>query len=130
MTHKQGTSRSASHSQLASAYRAIYAIAVLSIFLGLLAILFSDKAPGGIALAILFFAFGALYLLLGFFVQRKSMIALGIAVAFMALNALAGLYNLLQTGSITGLIVPAVFLSQTWQGFKAIQELKGKSFPV
>ena len=110
--------------KLASAYRAVYAVGVLSVFLGILAVVAIDKAPGGIILAILFFAVGALYLILGFFVQRRSAIALGIAVAFMALNALSGIYNLLQAGSITGLIIPTVFFSQTWEGFQAIKELK------
>lgn len=110
--------------KLAAAYRAIYAVGALSIFLGLLVTIFSERVTGGIALAIIFFAFGALYMLLGFFVQRQSAIALAIAIAVMTLNTLVGVYNLLKTGSITGLIIPGIFFSQTAEGFKAMQELK------
>jgi hypothetical protein len=125
MTRKsQNSSQFKQQKKLASAYRAVYAVGVLSMFLGILATVAIDKASGGIILAILFFAVGASYLILGFFVQRKSAIALGIAIAFMALNALAGIYNLLQAGSPTGLIIPTIFFSQTWEGFQAIEELK------
>ncbi|MDF0552911.1 hypothetical protein [Kamptonema sp. UHCC 0994] len=119
-----GDSKLLSQKKLAAAYRAVYAVGVLSIFLGLVAIFFREKVPEGIVVAIFFFAFGALYILLGFFVQRKSIIALGIAVAFMVMNAATGIYNLFQTGDVRGLIIPVVFFTQTWQGFKAIQELK------
>ncbi|MDB9513133.1 hypothetical protein PN499_18225 [Kamptonema animale CS-326] len=119
-----GDSKLLSQKKLAAAYRAVYAVGVLSIFLGLLATFFRDQVPDGIVLGIGFFVFGALYILLGFFVQRKSIIALGIAVAFMVLNAATGIYNLFQTGSLTGLIIPFIFFAQTWQGFQAIQELK------
>lgn len=113
--------------KLAAAYRAIYAVGLLSIFLGLLALYasFSGAAiPNGIIMAVAFFIFGAFYLLLGFFVQRKSIIALGIAVGVMGLNAITGLLSFAQSGSPVGLIIPAAFLSQTWEGFKAIKNLK------
>lgn len=94
MTPKiQGTSR-LTRKKLAAAYRAIYAVGALSIFFGLLVTIFSDRVPGGIPLAIIFFAFGALYILLGFFVQHQSAIALAIAIAVMTLNTLVGVYNL------------------------------------
>ncbi|MFN6568948.1 hypothetical protein [Dendronalium sp. ChiSLP03b] len=32
-----------------------------------------------------------------------------------------------KTGKPVGLIIPIVFFSQTWEGFKAIQVLKSKS---
>ena len=121
------SSKSADLKKLAAAYRATYAVGFLCIFLGLLALFasVSSPAPGGIIMAFLFFITGGLYLLLGFFVHRKkSSIALGIAVGFMGLNALAGILNLAQGGSPVGLILPVAFLSQTWEGFKAIKNLK------
>ena len=113
--------------KLAAAYRAIYAVGFLSIFLGLLLYAhFSGAMSGAIIMAFAFFIFGAFYLLLGFFVQRKSTIALGIAVGLMGLNAITGLLNLAQSGSPVGLIIPVAFLSQTWEGFKAIKKLKSR----
>jgi len=113
--------------KLASAYRAIYAVGVLGIFLGILALIAGNRLPEGIIFGISFLAFGLLYLVLGFFVQRKSKLALGIAVGFMLLNFLTGIHNMIQTGKPVGLIIPIVFLSQTWEGFKAIQVLKSKT---
>jgi CHASE2 domain-containing sensor protein len=124
MNHKiQNTSKSGSRKKLTAAYRAVYAIGVLHIFLGLLATIFGGKATESIVLAILFFVFGLLFILLGFFVQRKSTIALSIAVTIMVISALVGIYNVFRTGSPIGIIIPIAFLSQTWEGFKAIQEL-------
>ncbi|WP_375506213.1 hypothetical protein [uncultured Nostoc sp.] len=113
--------------RLASAYRAIYAVGVLGVFLGLLALIAGNQVPEGMILGISFLAFGLLYLVLGFFVQRKSKLALGIAVGFMLLNFLTGIHNMIQTGKPVGLIIPIVFFSQTWEGFKAIQVLKSKT---
>ncbi|MEA5471016.1 hypothetical protein [Spirulina sp. 06S082] len=128
--HQKNDLKSEYLKKLAAAYRATYAVGVLSIFLGLLALFasFSSAAiPGGIIIAFAAFIFGAFYLLLGFFVQRKSIIALGIAVGFMGINAIAGIFSLLQGGSPVGLIIPTTFLSQTWEGFKAIKNLKRDS---
>ncbi|MBW4567270.1 MAG: hypothetical protein KME31_04405 [Tolypothrix carrinoi HA7290-LM1] len=113
-----------SRKKLSSAYRAVYAVGVLSLFLGILAFVAGNKLSEGTTIGIIFFTFGLLYLVLGFFVQRKSKLALGIAVGFMLLNLLTGIYNMIQTGKPVGLIVPIVFFSQTWEGFKAIQVLK------
>lgn len=95
-------------------------------FLGILAVIARSQAPEGIILAIVCFVFGGLYLLLGFFIQRKSKIALGIAIGVMVLNLISGLFSVVQGGNSVGLIIPTVFLSQTWEGFKAIQELKSR----
>ncbi|MEH1935769.1 MAG: hypothetical protein V7L14_19135 [Nostoc sp.] len=112
--------------KLASAYRAVYAIGVLSIFLSIIFFVVGNRLPDYLILGIGSFFFGLLYLVLGFFVQRKSKIALGIAVGLMSLNALTGIYNMIQTGKPFGLILPMIFLGQTIEGFKAIEVLKSK----
>ncbi|MEH1866866.1 MAG: hypothetical protein V7K69_17920 [Nostoc sp.] len=113
--------------KLSSAYRAIYAVGVLSTFIGIIVLIAVNRVPEGVILGISCLASGLLYLVLGFFVQRKSQIALGIAVGFMLLNFLTGIYNMFQTGKPVGLIIPIVFFSQTIEGFKAIQVLKSKT---
>jgi hypothetical protein len=113
--------------KLASAYRAVYAIGILSLFLSILFLIAGNRFPDYLVLVIGFFFFGILYLVLGFFVQRKSKIALSIAVGLMSLNALTGIYNMIQTGKPFGLIVPMIFLGQTIEAFKAIEVLKSKS---
>ncbi|WP_138496861.1 hypothetical protein [Nostoc sp. PA-18-2419] len=120
-------SMSESRKKLASAYRAVYAIGILSIFLSIIFFVVGNRLPDYLILGIGFLGFGLLYLVLGFFVQRKSKIALGIAVGLMSLNALTGIYNTIQTGKPFGLIIPMIFLGQTIEGFKAIQVLKSKT---
>jgi drug/metabolite transporter (DMT)-like permease len=118
---------SESRKKLASAYRAVYAIGVLYIFLSIILFVAGNRLPDYVILGIVFLFFGLLYLVLGYFVQRKSKIALGIAVGLMSLNALTGIYNMIQTGNPFGLSVPMIFLGQTIEGFKAIEVLKSKT---
>lgn len=113
-----------SRQKLVSAYRAVYAIGVLSLFLSLIAFVAGNQIPDYFILGIGFLIVAFLYISLGFFVQRKSKIALGIAMGFMLLNFLIGIYNLIQTGRPFSLIIPIAFFSQTIEGFKAIQILK------
>ncbi|AVH65000.1 MULTISPECIES: hypothetical protein [unclassified Nostoc] len=118
---------SESRKKLASAYRAVYAIGVLSIFFSIIIFMAGNRLPDYLILGMVCLFFGLLYLVLGFFVQRKSTIALGIAVTLMSLNALSAIYNLIQTGKPFGLAIPMIFLGQTIEGFKAIQLLKSKT---
>lgn len=113
--------------KLTSASRAVYAVGVLSIVLSILAFVAGNQIPDSTILGICFLLFGLLYIVLAFFVQRKSKIALGIAMGFMLLNLLTGIYNLTQTGKPIGLLIPIVFFSQTIDGFKAIEGLKSKT---
>ena len=101
---------SESRKKLASAYRAVYAIGVLCSFLSILCFVAGNRFPDYLILGISFLFFGLLYLVLGFFVQRKSKIALGIAVGLMSLNVLTGILNMIQTGKPFGLIIPMIFL--------------------
>ncbi|OCQ96961.1 hypothetical protein BCD64_15325 [Nostoc sp. MBR 210] len=118
---------SESKKKLASAYRAVYAVGVLCIFLSIILFVAGSRLPDYLILGIGFLFFGLLYIVLGFFVQRKSQIALGIAVGLMSLNVLTAIYNLIQTGQPFGLAIPMLFLGQTVDGFKAIQVLKSKT---
>ncbi|MFN6530275.1 hypothetical protein [Nostoc sp. ChiSLP03a] len=118
---------SESRKKLASAYRAVYAIGVLSIFLSIIFFVAGSRLPDHLILVFCSLFIGLLYLVLGFFVQRKSKIALGIAVGLMSLNVLTGIFNMIQTGKPFSLIVPMIFLGQTIGGFKAIEILKSKT---
>ncbi|MEH1874866.1 hypothetical protein [Nostoc sp.] len=118
---------SESRKKLASAYRAVYAIGVLCSFLSIIFFVAGNRLPDFIILGIVSLFFGLLYLVLGFFVQRKSKIALGIAVGLMSLNVLTGILNMIQTGKPFGFILPMIFLGQTIEGFKAIEVLKSKN---
>jgi hypothetical protein len=110
---------SESRKKLASAYRAVYAIGVLCIFLSIIFFVAGNRLPDYLILGIGFLFFGLLYLVLGFFVQRKSKIALGIAVVLMSLNVLTGIYNMIQTGKPFGLMC-----SEAYKCFIALRPRK------
>jgi hypothetical protein len=73
--------------------------------------------------------FGAIYLLLGFFVRRRSKVALGIAVGLIMLNlALNGLTLLAgNCSTLAGLPLQIGVLIILWRGFDAIRELQEES---
>jgi uncharacterized membrane protein HdeD (DUF308 family) len=123
---KNGTTPSLRKS-LNQASLAIYLVGVLSLLLGLLALKLGSKVENSTALAIGFLGFGGLHLILGALVQRRSKPALVTAMVFMALNLVAGIYNISTTGKPTGLFVPLIFFSQTWPAFQALQELEKPS---
>ena len=119
------TQKPTAQQKLAAAYRAIYAIAVLSLFIGLLLALIGANVPDRGILATSFFVIGLLYVWLGWLVQkRKSTVALSIAVAMMGLNLVGAIYDTFQGKPPAGILISALFLSQTLGGFEAIKELK------
>lgn len=63
---------------------------------------------------------GGLYLLLGFFVARKSSVALGIAVTLYALDGLIALFQ----GSLGGIPLHIILLIFMARGFSAIREIR------
>lgn len=113
--------------KLVYAYRAVYAFGILNLFIGILTLTVGSRIPDAMLIGVFVLLVGILYLVLGYFVQRKSKIALSIAVGFMVLNLIAGIVQIIQTGKPAGLGIAIVFLSQTWGGFKAIEVLKQKN---
>jgi len=94
----QPASKSDAQKKLAAAYRATYAIGVFLLFIGLPFAIFAANTLEGAIAAVLLFIFGAVYVLLGWLVQRKLIVALRIAVAIMVSNLLGGIYNVFQAG--------------------------------
>ncbi|MCF4970397.1 hypothetical protein [Nostoc sp. CMAA1605] len=112
--------------KLTAAYRAVYAIGFLNVFVSILIFLLGSRLPDYLLVATISLIAGVLYLALGFFVQRKSKIALGIAIGFMVLNVIGNIPVIMQTGNIFILTIPMIFFSQTVGGFNAIQVLNSK----
>lgn len=106
--------------RLRLAYGTIFFVGAGNIVLGWL--LFVSQGPttspldSGLSLIVI----GAILLLLGFFVARKSAVALGIAVAFYAVAAL----GLLFQGNVSGTIMHLVLLSFLIRGFRALHEIR------
>lgn len=77
--------------------------------------------------------FGLLLLLCAFFVQRKSVAALIVAIAALSLDALAGLVmGLLFGGSVNvvGIVVRGVFVAALISGIKATMQLRMSKDPA
>ena len=106
--------------RLRLAYGTIFFVGAGNIVLGWL--LFALQGPmtspldSGLTLVVI----GAILLLLGFFVARKSAVALGIAVALYAVAAL----GLLFQGNLTGVAAHLVLLSFLLRGFRALHVIR------
>jgi hypothetical protein len=104
-----------------NAYVALYIIGGLTLLLGLVAEL------GRVQVLLQLFGSGwfvavegLVLLILGYFTMRGSMIALGVAIAIYALDAIASL----GLGAISGLGLRLIVLFFLVRGFMALRELK------
>ncbi len=115
---------SASEEQLKTAYGAIFFIAGLSIVVGIVAELFKVEFLLQRGMDYFSILYGVLFLVLGFYVKRRSNIALGIAVGLYALDAILSVIMFGITSSI-GVIMWRIFLLPLMiKGFDAISSLK------
>lgn len=109
----------------------VYLIAGLNLVLGLINVVFNvqflrDFYGMGIGSVV----YGLVFLVLGFFVQRRSNVALILAIALFALDAIAGMVLGAAQGynpGIGGLFVRVALLIPMVQGVGAIKTLKMQS---
>jgi hypothetical protein len=115
--------------KLKGAYLMVYFVAGLNLVLGLVSFLFNVEFLQRIGLGLGSIIFGLVFLVLGFFVQQKSTVALILAIVIFALDGVLGVvlaafqgYNPGSGGLIARifLIIPMV------QGVGAIKALKAK----
>ncbi|NER30699.1 MAG: hypothetical protein F6J89_24560 [Symploca sp. SIO1C4] len=117
--------------KLARAYGAIYFTGGFNVFFGLASML-SPFIKDSVGLRIDSFIVGTIFLLLGYFVQRKSLLALRIAIALFILTSLVTTISTLQTdssntsgiGSRSGIALRIGFIFVMWQGMEAITEME------
>lgn len=70
---------------------------------------------------------GAVFLLLGFLVRRRSAMALGLAMALLVIDAALTMYIAAESGRpvpVAGMLIRAFFLFYLFRGLSAIRELK------
>lgn len=113
--------------QLSYAYKFIFLIGGMNLAFGLSGILFRtalwNLPPAGLLSVIL----GGFFLVLGFFVMRRSIIALSIAAGILALDVVLTIIfppNLPRFALVIGIIFRIFVLLAMAQGFGAIQALK------
>lgn len=118
------------HTRHKNAYLIVYFIAGLNLLLGLLASVFNVALLQDLGIGFGSIILGLIYLVLGFFVQRQSSLALIMAIVLFITDSLYGVVlSVLQGGSpgIAGLVVRILILVPLFQGVPAIKALKSKS---
>ena len=106
--------------KLKQSYGILYFIGGLNFILGTIASLFQIEFLLDLGMGIYSVIVGSIYLLLAFFVQRKSKIALGMAIGLYGLETILALIS----GVTSGIIVRVFFIVFMWPGFKAINKLR------
>ena len=113
------------------AYGILFFLGVLNTLLGLAAALFEVELLQNIGIGWGAALMGLIWLVLGFFVMRRSSLALIIALVLYLRDSLATLYFSFEAGGnpTTQLIIRAAFVYGLYQGISAIQELKAAEAP-
>jgi hypothetical protein len=110
-----------------TAYVVIYLIAALNIVLGLVGWLFDVQFLLAIGIGQSSIAFGLLFLGLGFFAQRRSVIALVLAVGIFALDGILSLIVSIAQGyapNMLDIFVRVLLLVPMIQGITALRGMK------
>jgi hypothetical protein len=114
-------------SRLKGAYGITFFVAGLNLVLGVLATLFQIEFLQAIGIGFFSIIFGLVFLFLGFFVKKRSLIALILAIVIFALDGILGLVFSVMAGmepGVTGLIARVFLIIPMVQGVPAIRVLK------
>jgi hypothetical protein len=117
-------------SQLKTAYGMVYFVAGLNLVLGLVSFLFNVEFLQQIGIGFGSIIFGLVFLVLGFFVQRKSTVALILAIVIFAFDGILGIFLAASQGynpGAGGIIARIFLIIPMFQGIGAIKALKNKS---
>ncbi len=106
--------------RLKQSYGILYFVGGINFVLGLVAWLFQIDFLLELGMGLYSIIVGSIYLLLAFLVQKRSRIALILAMLLYGLETILGAMN----GAVSGLIVRVLFMVMMWQGFGAIKELR------
>jgi hypothetical protein len=114
-------------SRLKVAAGVIFFVTGLNILLGLIAVFFQVDFLLQLGLGWFSVIFGLVFLFLGIFTQRRSQVALIIAIVLFGLDGLLGIVGAVMAGyapSIPGLFMRILLLIPMIQGVSAIKQLK------
>lgn len=115
--------------KLKSAYSMVYFVAGLNLVLGAIATFLNVSFLQSIGIGVGSILFGLVFLVLGFFTQRKSTIALILAIGLFGLDGIVGFFMFAMQGhnSNVGGIMARIFLMIPMiQGIDAIKMLNKK----
>lgn len=122
-------SASAPETVLQTAYGMTYFIAALNLILGLVAVIFDVEILRRVGIGVGSILFAFIFAVLGFFVQRRSMLALILAILIFALDGLGGFILASAQGytpNVSGLLARFFLLLPMLQGVGALNQLKRK----
>jgi hypothetical protein len=115
--------------KLKNAYIMVYFIAGLNLVLGITSFLFNVEFLQQIGIGFGSILFGLVFLVLGFFVQQKSTVALILAMVVFALDGILGVFLATSQGynpGAGGIIARIFLIIPMFQGIGAIKALKDK----
>jgi len=118
------------HTRWKNAYWMVYFVAGLNLVLGLVSFLFSVEFLQQIGIGFGSIIFGLVFLVLAFFVQRKSTVALILAIIIFALDGVLGVVLAVSQGytpGVGGIMARIIFLIPMAQGIGAMKALKLKA---
>jgi hypothetical protein len=113
--------------QVKSAYQIAYFVAGLNLVLGFASIIFTIEFLQNLGIGFFLILFGMVFLVLAFFTQRRSSIALILAIVILALDGIIGAILLISRGNSTvvgGLAARFILIIPMVQGIGAIKALK------
>lgn len=114
--------------RLRQAYGVLYFVGGISLLVGLAASLFQWELMLEIGFNWVTAIVGAIFLVLAFFVQRRSLAALWAAVILYGADIILSVFG--GNFTVANLLVRVVFLVMMIGGFRAIKELKAESSPA
>jgi len=112
--------------RLLGAYAILFFLAGINILLGLVAVLFQVEFLFALGLNLISVMIGCIWLVLGFFVRRRSLVALIAALCLYALDSVLYLVGAFSMGGdpTTGLLMRVLIFVGIAQGIGALKSLK------
>jgi hypothetical protein len=118
--------------RLKTAYGILFFLGALNVLLGLVAEVAQVDFLLAIGVGVGSIVEGAIFLILGYFVRQRSLVALVLAVALLGLDTLFALVEM-ASGSgalVGGLLVRVIFLVYVIRGFDALRSLRATRAPA
>lgn len=113
--------------QVRTAAGIVYFLAGFNIVIGIVALIWRIEFLLRLGVGVPSIVFGLVFAVLGFFVQRRSALALGTAMALLIVDmilSLAGTEQGRSSPPVAGLVLRILFLIWMWQGFAAMRALR------
>ena len=109
--------------EVRSAAIVVYVVAGFNALIGLIALLGNSELFGGSDGGLLLLGFAVIFAVLGFFTQRKSAWALGVAILVFALDGVVSGLAMIADGRMpcVGIALRVVFLMLMFRGFQAMR---------